>query len=105
MNSINFPFRPFAMRTAAVFFVLCTCFGCSRQSDVKPAPRTQEARAVDELQAAIDSAPPKNAAAPAAASATNAAPAVQEAPADTKEKAKPKPKPEPMANTMLFSRL
>ena len=98
MNSINFSFRPFAMRTAAVFFVLCTCFGCSRQSDVKPAPRTQEARAVDELQAAIDSAPPKNAAAPAAASATNAAPAVQEAPADTKEKAKPKPKPEPMAS-------
>ena len=60
---------PFAMRTAAFFLALCICCGCDRQNDVKPAPKTQEAKAVDELQAAIEAAPPKNAAKRAVSSA------------------------------------
>ena len=88
---------PFAMRTAAFFLALCICCGCDRQNDVKPAPKTQEAKAVDELQAAIEAAPQKN----AVSSAATNAPAVTSAPKAAKvEEPKPKPKPEPMANAV-----
>lgn len=88
---------PFAMRTAAFFLALCICCGCDRQNDVKPAPKTQEAKAVDELQAAIEAAPQKN----AVSSAATNAPAVTSVPKAAKaEVPKPKPKPEPMANAV-----
>ena len=88
---------PFAMCTAAFFLALCICCGCDRQNDVKPAPKTQEAKAVDELQAAIEAAPQKN----AVSSAATNAPAVTSAPKAAKvEVPKPKPKPEPMANAV-----
>ncbi len=88
---------PFAMCTAAFFLALCICCGCDRQNDVKPAPKTQEAKAVDELQAAIEAAPQKN----AVSSAATNAPAVTSAPKTAKaEEPKPKPKPEPMANAV-----
>ena len=59
---------------------------------------TQEAKAVDDLQAAIDSAPQKDAAAGDVPSATNAAPAAAAPAAAKTEDPRPRRKPEPMAS-------
>lgn len=82
---------PFSLCVAVLSFVLCTCLGCGRQNGPRPAPKTQEAKAVDELQAAIDSAPRHEVAVAtnAAPSASAASPAVPRT--VTAEDAKPEP--------------